>query len=365
MIFNWDVSLSPLNKKDFCMRLNTTAILSFLSVISTAFAINLAPPLASPANAEGKLRELIKERMNQRKEKSDASNEATTSQDSKIAIDVGGHKREFLLHLPKGSNGRSPLPLVVAFHGGGGDMEFMADDKKYGLISKSDEAGFIVAFPNGVGALGGNKLATWNAGKCCGKARDESSDDVAFVRKMIEEIKLRVRVDTRHVYATGMSNGGMMSHRLACEMSDTFAAIAAVAGTDNTVSCNPSRKISILHIHALNDDHVLFNGGAGPGAFRDESKVNDFTSVPATIAAWSTRNTCKAPVVREEIGSSGAYCEVHAGCAGDGEVKLCVTPDGGHSWPGGGKTRIGKVHPSEALSANDLIWDFFLKHGQN
>ncbi|MDN8872721.1 prolyl oligopeptidase family serine peptidase, partial [Staphylococcus aureus] len=86
----------------------------------------------------------------------------------------------------------------------------------------------------------------------------------------------------KRVYATGMSNGGMMAYRLACEASDIFKAIAAVAGTDNTLSCTPAKPISILHIHAKDDDHVLFAGGAGKEAFRDLSQVTEFMSVPKT-----------------------------------------------------------------------------------
>lgn len=107
---------------------------------------------------------------------------------------------------------------------------------------------------------------------------------------MIEDIKRRANVDETRIFATGMSNGGMIAHRLACEMSETFRAVAAVAGTDNTKTCNPSRPISVMHIHALDDTHVLFNGGAGKDSFRDESKVTDFTSVAVTINRWIIRN---------------------------------------------------------------------------
>ena len=89
-----------------------------------------------------------------------------------------------------------------------------------------------------------------------------------------------------------MSNGGMLSHRLACDAADLFRAVASVAGTDATLQCNPSRPISVLHIHARDDDHVLFGGGAGQGAFRDASKVTDFVSVPETIARWVKRDQC-------------------------------------------------------------------------
>jgi polyhydroxybutyrate depolymerase len=150
----------------------------------------------------------------------------------------------------------------------------------------------------------------------------------------------------------------MLSHRLACEAADVFRAVASVAGTDATTRCVPSRPISVLHIHARDDDHVLFDGGAGAGAFRDESKVMSFVSVPETISRWVKRDHCAAPPQRT-LDKAGAYCESHSGCAGGTQVQLCVTETGGHSWPGAASVRRGKEAASQALDANDVIWRFF------
>ncbi len=156
-----------------------------------------------------------------------------------------------------------------------------------------------------------------------------------------------------------MSNGGLMSYRLACEMADTFKAIAAVAGTDNTLSCTPSRPVSVLHIHARNDTHVLFDGGAGDDAFRDESKVTQFTSVPETVNRWLGHDRCSAAPQRV-LSVPGAYCDRYAPCAGASAVQLCVTETGGHSWPGADKSaRRGKEPASQAIDANDVMWQFF------
>lgn len=266
-----------------------------------------------------------------------------------------GLKRQYLVHVPKGYDSSKPTPLVVAMHGGGGNMEIQANDTYYGLISKSEESGTIVVFPNGYSRRKTGKLATWNAGECCGAARDDDADDVGFIRAMLVELRKELNIDARRIYATGMSNGGMMSYRLACEMSDVFRAIAPVAGTDNTEMCKPSHPVSVLHIHAKNDTHVLFEGGAGPDAIK--SAVNDFTSVPSTIAKWVALNEC-ASRPKRILEKSGAYCDVYSSCASGVEVQLCVTEDGGHSWPGGQKPR-GTGMPSRALSATDVIWDFF------
>jgi polyhydroxybutyrate depolymerase len=305
------------------------------------------------AQAQESIRERIKARMEQRR--AEKGGEATATAGLQ-ALEVQG--RKVLVHLPAGRDAAKPAPLVLAFHGGGGHAAYMADDEKYGLQKKADEAGFVVAFPNGYSKFPGGRFATWNAGGCCGDARDRNVDDVGFARAVVTAIKGRYSIDATRVFATGMSNGGMLSHRLACEAADVFRAVASVAGTDATASCTPSRPISVLHIHAKDDDHVLFNGGAGPNAFRDESKVMNFVSVPETISRWVQRDHCATPAQRT-LDAPGAFCEAHTGCAGGTTVQLCVTDTGGHSWPGADTVRRGKDPASRALDANDVIWRFF------
>lgn len=276
-----------------------------------------------------------------------------------LSLQHAGRTRAYLVHVPRGYRHGTPTPVVFAFHGGGGHMALQAGTQ-YGLTEKADQAGFIAVFPNGHSRLPGGKLATWNAGACCGSARDADSDDVGFVRALLARLPGHVSVDSQRIFATGMSNGGMFSHRLACEMADSFRAIAAVAGTDNTVQCRPSQPVSVLHIHARDDTHVLYEGGAGPDAFRDRSQVNDFTSVPETMARWVQRNQCSSTPQRLRT-VPGAYCEAYPGCSGATQVQLCVTDTGGHSWPGGSKVRTVGTPPSQALHATDLAWDFFVR----
>jgi len=313
---------------------------------------------------EGPLRERLRERMEARRatappdENGAVSGRIAAPGDHRLSLDHDGLTRRYLVHVPRTFRPDRPTPVVVAFHGGGGGMEHMADDANYGLVSKSESAGFVVVFPNGVSRLPSGMLATWNAGACCGSARDRNVDDVGFVRKMLADLAARLPVDPARVYATGMSNGAMMAYRLACELPAAFRAIAAVAGTDNTLACTPAMRVAVLHIHARNDTHVLFGGGAGQDAFRDRSQVTDFTSVPETVARWSKRNGCTAPPERV-LEVPGATCERYRPCADAAEVQLCVTDTGGHSWPGAERVRRGKEAPSQAISANDTMWAFF------
>lgn len=269
-----------------------------------------------------------------------------------------GQSRTYVLHVPAGYRPAQPAPLVLALHGGGGHAAFMADDERYGLIGKADQTGFVVVFPNGYSKFPRGRFATWNAGGCCGDARDRTIDDVAFLRHLVQDLSSRLNLDRSRIFATGMSNGGMMAHRLACDAADLFRAVASVAGTDATTTCTPSRPVSVLHIHARDDSHVLFNGGAGKDAFRDSSKVMAFISVPETLSRWVKRNQCATPA-QPLLEKPGAFCEQYSGCAGGVRVQLCVTDTGGHTWPGAQTVRRGKALASQALNANDLIWDFF------
>lgn len=269
-----------------------------------------------------------------------------------------GEKRRYALYVPPGLDTSKPAALVLAFHGGGGHAEFMADDARYGLISKAREAGFVVAFPNGYSRLPRGRLATWNAGGCCGDARDRNSDDVGFSRAVVADVSRQVAIDRQRVFATGMSNGAMMAYRLACEATDLVRAVAAVAGTEAVTTCRPARPVPVLHIHARNDTHVLFDGGAGPDAFRDASKVMDFVSVPETVKRWVGRNACQTQPERT-LERPGAWCERYRGCRDGATVQLCVTAAGGHSWPGAEAVRRGKENASQALDASEAIWTFF------
>lgn len=274
--------------------------------------------------------------------------------DYDFSLQYGGLARKYLVHIPKNYDKNKATPLILAFHGGMGTAEIMAEN--YGWIPKSEKEGVIIAFPNGASRLPSGKLATWNAGNCCGYAVESNSDDVGFVKAIINDIKLKSNISK--IYATGMSNGGMLSHRLACEMSDTFTAIAAVAGTNNFDGCNPKKPISIMHIHGLEDDHVLFNGGCGPKCIIKSE--TEYTSVPDTISKWVERNKCnKTP--QRVLDKENAYCDTYTGCDNNVQVKLCVAKDGGHSWPGAEKVPnpLEKSTPSRTISATDEIWDFF------
>ena len=297
----------------------------------------------------------LRERAEQRRERPADPNSTRIAApgDYRFSFTHGGLTREYLVHVPRSYRPDRAAPLLLALHGGGGDADFQADDSKYRLISKSEQAGFIAVFPNGHSRFRSGILATWNAGACCGSAVRDNVDDVGFLREVILRVGRQANVDKSRVFATGMSNGGLMSYRLACELPHMIRGIAPVAGTDNTLACRPARPVPVIAFHALDDDHVLYQGGNGKKAL---SKT-DFASVPATIAKWVAIDRA-APAPQRVLTVNGAHCDLHAARPGGAAVKLCVTYSGGHSWPGGGSQQ-GRKQPSMAISANDLMWDFF------
>lgn len=337
-----------------------------ITLVTVALGLLSLLPSVAVAEGSGWLREKVKSRWEKNQSakpapaaSTDVSAKIVKPGSSTFTFEHNGLRRYYRIHVPRSYNPTSAAPILFVLHGGGGDMDFQVDNDHYRVVAKSETEGFVAVFPNGYSPFPSGKIATWNAGLCCAQARDENIDDVDFLRSVLSHVKKQINVDTDKVFAAGMSNGGMMSYRLACEMPETFKAIAAVAGTDTTASCTPDRPVSILHIHAKDDNSVLFGGGAGPGSF-NKKFVTDYRSVEATIEKWRTLNACsKAP--KRVLDIKGATCDLTSDCKAGTAVQLCTTTSGGHSWPGGTKPRRGGDTPSKALSATDVMWDFFLK----
>ena len=157
-------------------------------------------------------------------------------QTNRFMLTVGGLPRTFDVHLPANYDPSKATPVVLNFHGLGSNAGQQQAYSK--MIAKSDAEGFIAVHPEGTGAR-----QSWNAGYCCEAAVQNNTDDVAFVRAMLDELESRLCVDKDRVFAAGMSNGGFMSHRLACDLSDRIAAVAPVAGYNVTMACAPGRAV--------------------------------------------------------------------------------------------------------------------------
>jgi len=279
--------------------------------------------------------------------------------DTTRSLQVDRRTRTYLVHVPKSYDGTKPYPVVLAFHGGGSNAEQMV--RFCGLSEKADRAGFLVVYPNGTGLL--TTMLTWNGGNCCGFAMQHQVDDVAFIRALLDDLESAIKVDRRRIYATGMSNGAILTYRLASELSDRIAAVAPVAGPMGTETCAPQRSVPVIHFHGTNDEFAPFQGGHGP---KSMSGTN-FYSVDHSIRAWIKANRCpdQPLVVREPDQAKDGTAVVRKtyGPGTDGsEVVLEVIEGGGHTWPGRQPPLKFLGKSTKNVSANDLMWEFFQRH---
>lgn len=269
-------------------------------------------------------------------------------------IRVDGRARSYIVHVPA-SLPEGPSAVVLVFHGGGGNAENARRMSHFDLAA--DRHGFVAVFPDGTGRLR-DRLLTFNAGNCCGTALDTRVDDVAFTRALIEDLKRALPIDRQRLFVTGMSNGGMMSYRLACEAADLFAAVAPVAGANNLEVCRPLMPVALLAVHGTADRSVKFEGGPTDPAIRLDTHDRVDRSVDESIRPFLDLARCTPPPVVTRSGE--AERRVHV-CTG-GAVEVLAVLGGGHAWPGGERgSNLGDA-PSRTVDATEAIWGFFAGH---
>jgi polyhydroxybutyrate depolymerase len=261
-------------------------------------------------------------------------------------LSVAGLEREYLAFAPTSLSSSQPIPVVFVFHGGTGTARGAA--VQTGFDAEAERRGFLIVYPQGL-------RRTWNAGSCCGPAARLGVDDVAFVSALLDELGRAHRVDPDRVFATGISNGGMMAARLACDLPGRFAAIAPVAATLST-ACDRAEPVSVLHIHGTADRNVPIDGGFGPRALTPV----DHLPLEEVLARWRAIDGCDAEPAVERC---GAVTRRTWSCGRGGtEVQAIVIDGGGHSWPGGQRMARVLDAPSNELDATAEIGRFFAQH---
>lgn len=285
--------------------------------------------------------------------------------DYELEIEHDGLGRRYLLHLPPGWE-RELLPVVISFHGGGGRAQGHKDWTRMDRLA--DRERFAIVYPDGTGGVFG-RLLTFNAGGCCGPARRRNVDDVGFAIALLEDLARDLPLDRRRVYATGMSNGAMMSYRLAAEAAQHIAAIAPVGAAMSLDRFAPARPVPVMHIHSVDDPRALYDGGLGPPFPLTRSRVLH-KSVEAELARWVERNGCaaeprqvsslRAPESRFDSGHTAAKL-VWSPCSSGAEVVLWKLAGAGHVWPGTERNPWPRVLGRETavIDANEEMWRFF------
>jgi len=268
--------------------------------------------------------------------------EGSTLANGKFTLMHAGISYGYHVHVPPSYDGTKRTPLLVNWHGLGSDGVQQQLFTNANLVS--DEQGFIVVYPDGPDR-------SWAAGTCCSMFLDGGGmpdrDDVGFASALVAEISKAACIDSKRVYSTGMSNGGFMSHRLACEAAGVFAAIAPVAGKMGVADCRPSRPISVIHFHGTADETILYDSPALSGENVD---------VPEMMKRWADRNGCtKGPDATYQMGS--VTCQTWSQCTGGVLVSLCTAEGMGHCWPGTAFCPGGKPFTTD-ISASRDGWTF-------
>jgi polyhydroxybutyrate depolymerase len=225
------------------------------------------------------------------------------------------------LHIPTKYDGTKPAPLVVDFHGLGGNGTDEAGSNPYKSVI--DPEGVVSAYPDGANGSSGTG---WNLGPCC-----TSTDDVAFAKALVQDVEKMACIDPKRVYAVGYSLGGGMVHVLACQAADVFAAASPAAADlvkDNVADCKPARPITVFTFRGTADGAVPYGGGS----------ISSLTNIgaKATFQKWADINQCTGTPSAED--SNG--CSTYSSCTSGVQVTLCTKQGGGHdpgtasvSWP--------------------------------
>jgi polyhydroxybutyrate depolymerase len=293
---------------------------------------------------------------------------ASSSSVLDLKMSFSNTTRHALVFVPTSAQSSSPLPVVLNFHALASDP--LAQMLMSDMNALAEKDNFVVVYPRG---LEGAQIWTpfpapgptysFNAGGCCPSACSKGADDVGFTKFLLSYLpsELDLTFDRSRIYATGMSNGGFMTNRVGCELSDTLAAIAPVSGPlmnspsiawkSDPFDCETTRPVPVLHIHGLKDIIVPFNG----------DRLLSFPKIEDSVEGWASRNGVPA-----EEKWAVSYQNGDVTCESVGKkatnVTLCKVGGGGHSWPGA----PGKLCPESGpfactrdLVASEAIWDFF------
>ncbi len=243
-------------------------------------------------------------------------------------IQHNGLTRNHLTYVPGSYDGTTPLPLVFVLHGFTQSNTAIMNVTGFNAVAETN--GFIAVYPNGVNN-GWNTSSPFPGGS--------SADDVGYITALADTIIAQYAIDTSRIYSTGFSAGGYMSHKLACESSRCFAAIASVSGTINTPdanACTPSFTPGVLQVHGTSDLVVSYNGSIFSGL-----------GVQAVLDLWVDRLTCATPPTTTPVNST-VERQVYAPCEGQAQVVHYRIAGGGHAWP-----------TNASFDASPTIWEFF------
>lgn len=265
-------------------------------------------------------------------------------------ITIGGD-RPVTVRVPAGYDPTKPAPLVMMLHGYGSAN--ILTELYFPMHTIADEHGFFYVAPNGT--FDSHDSRFWNATDACCDFDHTNIDDVGYLMSLIADIQAAYNIDPARIYVMGHSNGGFMSHRLACDHAETFAAIASYAGAvwSDPTKCNPTAPVGILQVHGTADTEVLYDGDIPEGG----TLAGNYPSAAGTLAIWAQKNQC-APALNDtgttmhvDVDGTGSETSVsrHDGCPANAAAELWTVQGAPHvfSWT------------QDGLEA---VWSFFEAH---
>jgi polyhydroxybutyrate depolymerase len=263
------------------------------------------------------------------------------------SIRSGGSERTFRLYLPAGYDPSRPTPLVMNFHGFGGNG--FLQERYAHMQEEAEKSGFIAVAPDGT-----QEPPRWHI---YARLEDRYGEDFDFVRDLVDHLGAQLCLDRNRIYAAGISNGGGMSSLLGCELNDVIAAIAPVAGSPFPgPACRGKQPMPVVAFHGTDDPLVPFEGGRS-GRFGLAGR-----GVRDNMRSWAEHNGCNLALKSERI-AGDVLLETYTGCKDGADVQLYVVEGGGHTWPGA-HPEIRDSATTQSIDATALMWRFFAAHAK-
>ncbi len=278
-------------------------------------------------------------------------------------IVAGSTVRSYQLYVPRSLPERTPVPLLVALHGGLGSGSQFEQNSGFDGLAESNH--FLVVYPNGtpIRRITPNRLV-WNGGGCCSVAAQDQDNvnDVGFISALIAKLEGRYHIDTNRVFATGHSNGAILAERLACQLSGQIVAIGVQAGDLFVNGCSMAHPVAALEIHGTQDQNIPIDGGYGS---RSLTKTN-FPPPVNGLKTIAAQDRCPStPTIGSDPSNAAVHFTVWQPCHGGTVVEWATVTGANHAWmghPASAASRRLVGSPYMGFDSSAAIWSFLTAH---